>query len=314
MKNIQALHRHLDLAEDIYHNSASQAKTLTFMARPFVQATLPHRDPGDINIWQRRNGRLTLKLQAGFEEDPRSGDPKCIGFPFGTIPRLLLFWMTAEVIRSNNKIIEFNGSLSSFLNELGIGSLTGGKNGSILRFKDQLKRLLFSTFTIDEKVQNADGSHGINFMNIGVASRGYIEWIPGLQTKIDNQKEFVRNKEIYWIELTENFFKTLTHSVVPLDMRIIQEIKQSPLALDLYAWLVHRTYENIGKQISKSESFVSWRLLHDQFGSSYNDMKNFKKKIKPILRQVLSLTRNMSIEEVTGGIKIKPKLRVLNPT
>ncbi|MBY0292026.1 MAG: hypothetical protein K2W92_01905 [Alphaproteobacteria bacterium] len=312
MKDIQALNRHLDLVEDIYHNPASQAKTLTFMARPFVQATLPHRDPGNINVWQRRNGRLTLKLQAGFEEDPRSGDPKCIGFPFGTIPRLLLFWMTAEVIRSNNKIIEFNGSLSSFLNDVGIGSLTGGKNGSILRFKDQLKRLLFSTFTIDEKVQNADGSHGINFMNIGVASRGYIEWIPGWQTKIDNQRESVRNKEIYWIELTENFFKTLTNSVVPLDMRIIQEIKQSPLALDLYAWLVHRTYENTEKQISKSESFVSWRLLHDQFGSSYNDMKNFKKKVKPILKQILSLTRNMSIEEVNGGIKIKPKLRVLN--
>ena len=311
MKNIEKIKRHLDLAEEV-HQSPVSKNDLTFMARPFVQATLPHRDPGNIAVWQRRNGRLTLKLQPGFEDDPETGEPRCMGFPYGTIPRLLLFWMTSEVIRTNCKTLEFGDNLSSFLHEIGVDSSTGGKNGSIIRFKEQLKRLIFSTFTVDEKILKENGHHRMNFINISVASRGSIEWIPNLKSNIELSLNTSDKKNGSWIELTENFYKTLTHSVVPLDMRIIHEIKQSPLALDLYAWLVHRTYENNENQILKKESFVTWKMLHDQFGSSYADVKNFKKKFKPIFRQILSLTRNFRAEEASGGIKIKPRLFIVS--
>ncbi len=34
-----------------------------FMARALVLATLPHRDPGNLPQWQRKNGRLTLTIR-----------------------------------------------------------------------------------------------------------------------------------------------------------------------------------------------------------------------------------------------------------
>ena len=53
------------------------------MARAMVQATLPHRKVQG-NEFERRNGAFTLSLMA----------PAKIGLPYGSIPRLLLAWVT----------------------------------------------------------------------------------------------------------------------------------------------------------------------------------------------------------------------------
>jgi hypothetical protein len=58
-----------------------------YLAREFVQASLPHSNPGDVPLWTRRNGDVTLAIQPGI--NIRTG--KSYGYPYGTIPRLLLF-------------------------------------------------------------------------------------------------------------------------------------------------------------------------------------------------------------------------------
>src|SRR5438874_151511 len=63
---------------------------LAYMAKHLVQVTLPHSDPGDIQAWTRTNGDLTLVITRS-NLDIRSG--KLIGYPYGTIPRLLLYWL-----------------------------------------------------------------------------------------------------------------------------------------------------------------------------------------------------------------------------
>ncbi|MBV5344255.1 MAG: hypothetical protein JZU63_01285, partial [Rhodoferax sp.] len=61
-----------------------------YIARELVQCTLPHKNPGAVEAWTRTNGNLSLVIQAGFNLGAR----KSYGYPFGTIPRLLLFWIT----------------------------------------------------------------------------------------------------------------------------------------------------------------------------------------------------------------------------
>ena len=63
--------------------SAQDAGSLGFMARAMVQATLPHKKVAG-NEFERRNGNYTLTLLA----------PSKIGLPYGTVPRLLLAWLT----------------------------------------------------------------------------------------------------------------------------------------------------------------------------------------------------------------------------
>jgi hypothetical protein len=63
-----------------------------YLARLFTQTSLPYRDPGDVPAWGRRNGDLVLTVQPGMTED--NGVFKSIGYPYGTVPRLLLTWLS----------------------------------------------------------------------------------------------------------------------------------------------------------------------------------------------------------------------------
>ncbi len=55
----------LDAAQEI--RSEPDAAEAAFMARQLVQCTLPHANPGNIPLWRRTNGNLTLGIQPGYD-------------------------------------------------------------------------------------------------------------------------------------------------------------------------------------------------------------------------------------------------------
>ena len=62
------------------------------------------------------------------------------------------------------------------------------------------------------------------------------------------------------IELGEKFFQEIIRNPVPLDMNILKALKRSPLGLDLYMWLMYRTFA-LDRQLR-----LSWPMLYRQFG------------------------------------------------
>jgi hypothetical protein len=96
---------------------------LAYMAKHLVQVTLPHSDPGDIQAWTRTNGDLTLVITRS-NLDIRTGN--LIGYPYGTIPRLLLYWLTSEAVRTKQRVLKLGNSLSQFMREVGLNPDTGG--------------------------------------------------------------------------------------------------------------------------------------------------------------------------------------------
>ncbi len=83
---------------------AKQAGTIGFMARTLTQATLPHSKSAG-NEFTRRNGAFELTMWS----------PRQVGLPYGSIPRLLLSWMTTEAVRTRSAILELGPSLSAFM-------------------------------------------------------------------------------------------------------------------------------------------------------------------------------------------------------
>ncbi|MCH6556231.1 MAG: phosphoenolpyruvate carboxylase, partial [Chloroflexi bacterium] len=77
------------------------------MARVLVQTTLPHRKQSGTEF-VRTNGALTLTMLA----------PSSTGLPYGSIPRLLLAWLTTEAVRTKERKIVMGHSLSDFMREL----------------------------------------------------------------------------------------------------------------------------------------------------------------------------------------------------
>lgn len=261
-----------------------------FIARQLVQATLPHKNPRNVALWKRTNGNLTLAIQQGM--NIKTG--KSYGYPYGTIPRLLLFWMTTEAVQTGNRRLELGKSLASFMRQLGLDSSRGGKRSDAHRLRDQMQRLFHSTISF-EQTREENGHQGDAWLNMQIAPKGVLWW----DEKHPEQGALWDS----WIQLGEDFFEAITAAPVPVDIRALKALKRSPLALDLYAWATYTAYRTQKNGQSRS---ISWELLHGQLGAEYHDIKDFAKFARAALRKVQSVYPALGLEFEKGGVKVLP--------
>src|SRR4029450_1558331 len=80
---------------------AKRAGALGYMARAMVQATMPHRKPAE-SFFERTNGAFTLTMMA----------PPKVGLPYGSMPRLLMAWLTTEAVRTKSRELILGDTLS----------------------------------------------------------------------------------------------------------------------------------------------------------------------------------------------------------
>ena len=115
----QALH-HFTQADQVNQLvSASEADAdLGFMARMMALCSLPRTNPGNRLQYKRVNGPFKLIMIAG-------GDNK---LPYGNLPRLILAWISTEVVRTRSRVIVLGPSLAKFMKTLGVYSSGGGRD------------------------------------------------------------------------------------------------------------------------------------------------------------------------------------------
>ena len=262
-----------------------------FMARQLVQATLPHKNPGNVPAWSRKNGDLTLTIRPGWDHRKN----KTIGYPYGTIPRLLLFWITTEAVRTRSRKLELGESLSEFMNAIGLNYYNGGgKRGDIKRLQNQMERLLRANISLD--IVKKDGKiMGKRWIDMQVAPEGELWW----NIKNPNQSSLFCS----WIELSDKFYDAIVSAPVPVDMRALKALKRSPLALDFYAWATYTAYQT---QKHKKERSVSWEWLHKQFGAEYGKIDEFARNAWNALIKVQAVYPELNIERIRGGINVLP--------
>ena len=290
----------LDLIESAatIHEQPDAAER-AFMVRQLVLCTLPHSDPGNVETWTRRAGNAALGMQPAF--DFETG--KKIGFPFGIIPRLLLFWMTTEVQRRKNvktltptecHTLHLGRSLADFMREVGLNPDTGrGKRGDAKRLHNQMDRLFGSRISFQQTIEAGD-IHGKRRLNMEIAPESELWWNP----KQPGQGALWQS----WVRLGEEFYKALEDLPVPLDMRALRALKRSPLALDLYAWICYRAFIIVQKK--QPPQFTAWSILMRQLGADYSTPKNFKTKASGALRKITTLYPGLTIGKAKGGFTV----------
>jgi hypothetical protein len=215
------------------------------------------------------------------------------GYPYGTVPRLLLFWMTTEALRTKQRRLELGDSLTAFMQQLGLtrqNGSPGAKRSDARRLHDQMQRLFRSVISFEYvgKVKHA-------WLDMHVAPEGMLWW-DALQPESTTRK-------VNWIQLDERFFQALTSAAVPVDMRILRSLKHSPLALDFYAWATYTAFQT--QQTGRARS-ISWALLHAQFGAEYGTVKDFAKKAWAALQKVQVVYPALTVVRVRGGLKVLP--------
>jgi len=288
-----ATRQFLDTAVDI--RQTPEDYELAYMARELVQCTLPHSDPGDVPLWTRVNGNLTLVI-ARTAYDKKTQAP--VGYPFGSIPRLLLFWMTTEAVRTGGRRLELGVTYSNFLRELGLNPNTGGgKRGDAKRVQEQTRRLFGASISFQEDIPTSH-LQGERRVNMPVSSKSELWWDPRSPEQLGMWGS--------WVELGEDFFKAITAAPVPADMRALRVLKRSPLALDLYVWATHKAF--ITSRKGKSQ-FVPWRGLMKQFGSGYADPRDFQKYASKALKKIQTVYPGLHLADDYGGVRILPTSR-----
>lgn len=256
---------------------ARAAGTLGFMARALVQATMPHRKV-EGNEFTRHNGAFTLNMLA----------PSSIGLPYGSVPRLVMAWLTTEAVRTKSRELLLGDSLSGFMRELGLLP-TGGRWGTISRLKDQTERLFKSTVSITyrDAVSKSDTEAGFR-----LADRSTFWWEAKDPAQTTLWKTSVKLSEIFYNEVIEH--------PIPVDMRAVKALKRSPLALDIYAWLTYRM-----SYLSR-ETEIPWEGLAAQFGSDYGRLRNFKAAFLAELRKVQTVYPTARVSDGQYGLKLLP--------
>ena len=283
--------RLLDTAVEIQMDPEPTEQDKAFLTRQLVQVTLPHSSPGNVPIWKRKNGNLTLAIRSGwsYEKD------QPIGYPFGSIPRLLLFWITTEALQTQSRKLDLGASLAGFMRDIGLDPSTGGgQRSDSRRLQNQMERLFRATISL-EVTKKEDGATGKRWIDMQVAPEGELWWNfknPGQTTLFGS-----------WIELGDKFYDAIITAPVPLDKRALGALKRSPLALDLYAWSTYKTFSL--NQHNKAEQFIPWRSFMTQLGAEYSNPMDFKRKAKQAFKKVLSVYPGLNIEDTEGGFIIR---------
>lgn len=281
----KAVDKLINEALAIEAEDAKEAGRLGFMARGLVQATLPHKKTDEL-IHQRKNGDYHLTISAI--------NPK-VGLPYGSVPRLLLAWLATEAVTTKSRELVLGDSMSQFMRQLGLVP-TGGRWGSITRLKSQTTRLFSAAIQCSyvSRDQKTGATHEA-LKNILIADQSSLWWPP----KNPEQQSLFKSS----VRLSEGFYQEITENPVPIDMRALNALKRSPMALDIYCWLTYRM------SYLKKPTTVPWEALQAQFGAGYpmttRGKLDFKKNFLQQLKKVQLVYPKSNASEGASGLLLR---------
>ena len=263
---------------------------LGFMGRLLLLCSLPRTNPGNQLQYKRVNGPYKLIMTA-------TGEYK---LPFGNLPRLLLFWVCTEAVRTRSRELVLGHSLSEFMYKLDIYAQSGGRGGVRTRLRNQMQRLFQSTVRLTYK-----DAHGEVSMSSQVTDRTEFWW-----NKHQPDTPMLWNSKI---ELGEKFFNEIIRYPVPLNLNVIKAIRRSPLGLDLYMWLVYRTFS------LRHPAQLSWKMLYQQFGVDPARAKDkrtvdaFRTDVLRELKKIKIAWPELHYATPKGVLEIRPSSPPISP-
>ena len=262
--------------------SASESHPdLGFMARLLALCSLPRTNPGNRHQYKRVNGPYKLVMIAGAD----------CKLPFGNLPRLLLAWVSTEAVRTQSRELVLGRSLAGFMRTLGVYS-SGGRVQ--IRLRNQMRRLFSATVQLVY-----EDEHGEARVSSSVADRTELWWN---ERKPDQPSLW--NSKIY---LGEQFFNEIINHPVPIDMNTLTALKRCSLGLDLYLWLVYRTFP------LRAQQQLTWRQVYRQFGL-HPDKASDKRTVLNFRSQVLRELKKIKLAWPGLNYTTAPGLLILHPS
>lgn len=260
--------------EDLRHIHS----VLAICSLPYTRQDIAKRE------WERKQGQMKLLVQAGKLMSP-NGEWVDQPLPFGSRARLLLLHTCSEAIRQKKPVIEIEDSLSGFMKAMGL-KVTGGKNGSLNSFKQQINALAACTMSIGLFDGNKSST---------VSSKPF--------SKIDVWFQKDPTQPMLWpstLTFSPEFYQTLTKHALPVNMHAVRAFSASARKLDLLFWLGFRIN---GTEATRS---ISWHSLQEQFGDGYARMDNFQRDFVREINEIKEVFPKLPVKFNDTGISVSP--------
>ena len=280
---INRINRMVEEAMEIEREEALKAGAPGYLHRGMTLCSMPYKDLKEQTFYTRSNGTWELEIFSS---------PK-YGLPYGNIPRLLYMYLGTEAVRTQSPQIALGNSLSEFLEKLGL-IRAGGARGDITRLNNQIKRMFYSKIIITYTDRHSESKKSIDMVD-GL----FLLW----DTKNPSQGSLWES----YITLNKSYFDELIKAPVPIDLRIVKELKSSALELDIYFWLSHRMF------YLHKPTLIPYDMLRMQFGSEYKRLRDFKKKFLVAFKKVLIFWPDLNFSEEKKGIRLSPSRLLIKP-
>lgn len=266
-----------EVVAEVFAEDLEQARRLGhlgYYARVLTQATLPHSRRVESTL-HRHNGALTLTM-AGLGS----------GLPYGSIPRLLLAWVSTEAVRTRDRRLVLGDHLAGFMRQVELVP-TGGRWGTIPRLRSQMERLFTTAISVSYRTPEQS-----KLRTFAVADSADLWW----NTREPHQAALWQST----VTLGEQFYESIIDRPIPIDMAALQALRRSPLALDLYTWLTYRM-SYLGGPVT-----VPWPALAAQFGADYTRTRAFRAAVDDALAKVHSVYPSARVDVIPTGLRLRP--------
>ena len=233
-------------------------QSIGYSARVWAQVSLPYRDPGPTPYWERKNGDVALTMRPALLS--HADGTRYEAYAYGILPRHALTWLSTEAVKTQQPVIELGSSMSSFMEKIGLSH--GGRDAN--RLTEQLRRLFGSQLSV-QGLAVTEGGRGEFTQYFQIANK--------VQLWFSDNDAIAENNTGLWssqVTLSEEFFRSIVESPVPIDINATKALGSSPMRYDIYTWSTHRVFT-----LSR-ETRIKWEDLNKQFGAQYKNLRAFK--------------------------------------
>jgi hypothetical protein len=279
-----------DLMLNSFLRVQEEEPELAFLHSALCAMSLPARRPKDETApIIREDGKYALAINPKPVLQMVDGKPvmKSLGVPFGSYPRVALIYMLSEAVRNQSRDVYLGKNFTEWMRRLGYKTISYGPRGSANLLKEQVDRLLACEWQIrwdDEK--NGDTAFAVKEVKLSNEYAG----------SLSKGGEFGRE-----IRLSDVFFNHLLEHAVPLNEVAIRELKEKPVALDLYCYLAYR----LPRVTSDKGQMISWEQLAKHLGNDC-DPRRFKQTIRETMNLVSAVYPNANIDLSGRVVKLFP--------
>nr|WP_274607308.1 replication protein RepA [Paracraurococcus ruber] len=207
-----------------------------------------------------------------------------VGVPYGARARMILLYLQTQAVRTGSREVELGRSLHDWLGRMGLA--WGGETGKALR--EQAARIAACSLKFFWEGEDASGWEAGRFVRSGLRFHNY--------SGDERQSDLWEDRVV----LDEAFYDALRQHPVPLREAALRELADRSASLDLYIWLAYRLHNLSGP------TPVRWAALREQFGTTYSELRFFRRDFPKMLSPAVSAYPEARVELEEDGVVLHP--------